>query len=137
MTKTAAVMIAPGCEEVEALSSVDVLRRAGIKCDMVGLFDKIVNGDHDIILTCDKVMDESLLDYDIVIFPGGLPGSEALRDNETLRQLKKLVSGMRRCVLLRSLLHAMAYWMIANIRYIQEWKLGSQMKSSMVILMKL
>ena len=79
-------MIAPGCEEVEALSSVDVLRRAGIKCDMVGLFDKIVNGDHDIILTCDKVMDESLLDYDIVIFPGGLPGSEALRDNETLRQ---------------------------------------------------
>lgn len=86
MTKTAAVMIAPGCEEVEALSSVDVLRRAGIKCDMVGLFDKVVNGDHNIVLTCDKVMDESLLDYDIVIFPGGLPGSEALRDNETLRQ---------------------------------------------------
>ena len=51
MTKTAAVMIAPGCEEVEALSSVDVLRRAGIKCDMVGLFDKIVNGDHNIVLS--------------------------------------------------------------------------------------
>lgn len=86
MTKTAAVMIAPGCEEVEALSSVDVLRRAGIKCDMVGLVDKIVNGDHNIVLTCDKVMDQSLLDYDVVIFPGGLPGAESLRDDETLKQ---------------------------------------------------
>ena len=62
MAKTAAVLIAPGCEEVEALSSVDVLRRAGIKCDMVGLVDKIVNGDHNIVLTCDKVLDESLLE---------------------------------------------------------------------------
>ncbi|MEY8662818.1 DJ-1 family glyoxalase III [Ligilactobacillus faecis] len=87
MAKTAAVLIAPGCEEVEALSSVDVLRRAGIKCDMVGLVDKIVNGDHNIVLTCDKVLDESLLDYDMVIFPGGLPGAESLRDSETLRHL--------------------------------------------------
>ena len=39
MTKKAAVVLAPGCEEIEALSVVDVLRRLNVKCDMVGLFE--------------------------------------------------------------------------------------------------
>ena len=64
MTKTAAVMIAPGCEEIEALTPVDALRRLGVKVDMVGLESIDVMGAHGIKLTCDKVMDESLLDYD-------------------------------------------------------------------------
>ena len=37
MTKKAAVILAPGCEEIEALSVVDVLRRLNVKCDMGGL----------------------------------------------------------------------------------------------------
>ena len=51
MTKKAAVILAPGCEEIEALSVVDVLRRLNVKCDMVGLFETKVDGDHGILLT--------------------------------------------------------------------------------------
>lgn len=49
MTKKAAVILAPGCEEIEALSVVDVLRRLNVKCDMVGLFETKVDGDHGIL----------------------------------------------------------------------------------------
>lgn len=86
MTKVA-VVFADGCEEVEGLSIVDVLRRLNIECDMVGLTDTKVIGDHKIVLTCDKVVDDSLLDYDLVAFPGGMTGSANLRDNEKLRDL--------------------------------------------------
>ena len=46
MTKVA-VMLANGFEEIEALTVVDVLHRAGITCEMIG-FEKIVTGSHDI-----------------------------------------------------------------------------------------
>ncbi len=87
MTKKAAVILAPGCEEIEALSVVDVLRRLNVKCDMVGLFETKVDGDHGILLTCDKTVDESLLDYDLVAFPGGLKGAQNLRDSSKLEKL--------------------------------------------------
>mgnify|MGYP000504771579 FL=1 len=87
MTKKAAVILAPGCEEIEALSVVDVLRRLNVKCDMVGLFEMKVDGDRGILLTCDKTVDESLLDYDLVAFPGGLKGAQNLRDSSKLEKL--------------------------------------------------
>ncbi|GBG93749.1 4-methyl-5(B-hydroxyethyl)-thiazole monophosphate biosynthesis protein [Ligilactobacillus salitolerans] len=87
MTKTAAVMIADGCEEVEALSPVDVLRRLGGQVDMVGLDKLQVTSAHGVTLTCDKVLDDSLLDYDIVIFPGGTTGAKNLRDSDKLMKL--------------------------------------------------
>ena len=80
-------MIAPGCEEIEALTPVDALRRLGVKVDMVGLESIDVMGAHGIKLTCDKVMDESLLDYDIVIFPGGSKGADNLRGSDQLMDL--------------------------------------------------
>lgn len=86
MTKVA-VVFADGCEEVEGLSVVDVLRRLNVDCDMVGLTSKEIDGDHHIKITCDKVVDDSLLDYDLVAFPGGMTGSANLRDNEKLRDL--------------------------------------------------
>lgn len=85
--KKTAVVFADGCEEVEGLSVVDVLRRLGIKTDMVGLNSVHVNGDHQIKLTCDKIVDDSLLDYDLVAFPGGKTGAENLRDHEQLKAL--------------------------------------------------
>lgn len=85
--KKVAVVFADGCEEVEGLSVVDVLRRLGVETDMVGLTSTRVNGDHKIKLTCDKVVDDSLLDYDLVAFPGGKTGAENLRDNAKLQDL--------------------------------------------------
>lgn len=83
----AAVIFADGAEEIEGLTSVDVLRRLNIECDMVGLDKKNITGGHNIPLECSKIVDDSLLDYDIVIFPGGLKGAQNLRDSVELKEL--------------------------------------------------
>ena len=78
-----AVILANGFEEIEALTVVDVLRRANISCDMVG-FEEQVTGSHDIQVTADRIFDGDLSDYDLLVLPGGLPGSANLRDNQAL-----------------------------------------------------
>lgn len=88
LTKVA-VVFAPGCEEVEGLTVVDVLRRMGVDVTMVGLEDKSVPGAHDIALTCDAVVDDGLLDYDLVAFPGGRGGAEKLAASKQLADLMR------------------------------------------------
>ena len=78
-----AVILANGFEEIEALTVIDVLRRANISCDMVG-FEEQVTGSHDIHVTADRVFDGDLSDYDLLVLPGGMPGSANLRDNQAL-----------------------------------------------------
>ena len=76
--KKAAVIVAPGFEEGETLTIVDILRRAQIQCDMVG-FEKVVKGGHDIEVQCDQVLNEDIIDYDMVVLPGGYGGADAMR----------------------------------------------------------
>ena len=84
-----AVILADGFEEIEALTVVDVLRRANITCHMVGFEDR-VTGSHAIQVQADRVFDGDLSDYDMIVLPGGMPGSAHLRDNEQLiAELKK------------------------------------------------
>ncbi len=82
--KKAAVIFANGCEEGEALTIVDIFRRAELTCDMVGLDQKDITGGHDITMRTDKVLSEDLKDYDMVILPGGYGGADAMANNETL-----------------------------------------------------
>ena len=79
-----AVIVAPGCEEGETLAIVDVLRRCEVLCSMVGLKDRVVTGAHGITMQCDATFGGSLLDYDMVVLPGGYGGSAAMRDDEAL-----------------------------------------------------
>ena len=78
-----AVILADGFEEIEALTVVDVLRRANITCHMVG-FEAQVTGSHAIQVQADCLFDGDLSDYDLIVLPGGMPGSAHLRDNEQL-----------------------------------------------------
>lgn len=78
-----AVILADGFEEIEALTVVDVLRRANITCHMVG-FEAQVTGSHAIQVQADLVFDGDLSDYDMIVLPGGMPGSANLRDHELL-----------------------------------------------------
>ena len=78
-----AVILANGFEEIEALTVVDVLRRANISCDMVG-FEEQVTGSHDIQVKADRVFEGDLSNYDLLVLPGGMPGSANLRDNQAL-----------------------------------------------------
>lgn len=87
MAKEVAVVFADGCEEVEGLTVVDVLRRLEIPTKMVGLTDRQVMGAHQIALTCDAVVSDDLLSADVVAFPGGREGAERLRDHEQLKAI--------------------------------------------------
>ena len=78
-----AVILANGFEEIEALTVVDVLRRANITCHMVG-FEAQVTGSHAIQVQADRVFAGDLSDYDMIVLPGGMPGSANLRDHELL-----------------------------------------------------
>lgn len=84
-----AVLVAPGFEEGETLTIVDIIRRANIECELVGT-DEIVTGAHDITVKCDVILDANLSDsYDMVVLPGGRPGADNLRDNESVIKVIK------------------------------------------------
>lgn len=79
--KKVAVIVAPGFEEGETLTIVDIIRRANLECDMFG-FDRYVEGGHEITVQCDKVLSQEIIDYDMVVLPGGYGGSANMRDSQ-------------------------------------------------------
>ena len=71
-----ALLLANGFEEIEALTPLDVLRRAGVTVDTIGIGGKTVIGAHNIPVIADITDTEANPgSYDCVIFPGGMPGS--------------------------------------------------------------
>jgi len=84
------VPLAQGCEELEAITITDLLVRAGITVTTCGLDENPVNASRGITIipdTCiDKVLNES---FDLIVLPGGLPGADHLRDNQSLQTLIK------------------------------------------------
>ncbi|MCQ8261143.1 DJ-1/PfpI family protein [Streptococcus suis] len=95
--KKVAVLFAEGFEEIEALVPVDIFRRAGFQCDMIGLSDLKVNGSHAITISVDKLFNGDLSEYDLIVLPGGMPGSTNLRDDERLiAELQKAVANGKR-----------------------------------------
>ncbi len=87
--KKVAVMLAEGFEEIEALTTVDILRRAGVKCDLIGLDKEYIIGAHKIEVKADKIIDNSIKEYDMIVLPGGLPGATNLAENELLIETLK------------------------------------------------
>ena len=87
--KKVAVFLADGFEEIEALTVVDVVRRAGIKCDIVSIEGEFVRSTHNVIVKSDKIISDEIKDYDMIVFPGGLPGAENLAKNEKVIELVK------------------------------------------------
>ena len=75
-----AVFLAPGCEEIEALTVVDILFRAGIPCDTVSVAEgREVTSSHGVTVVADKQVGEADLEgYDMLVLPGGLPGTPNL-----------------------------------------------------------
>ena len=74
-----AVLLADGFEEIEALTPVDILRRAGLDVKTVGIGGRVVTGSHKIPVVCDILPSEVDIDsVELVIFPGGMPGAKNL-----------------------------------------------------------
>ncbi len=84
------VFLAEGFEEIEALTPVDILRRAGLSVQTVGVTGKRVRGSHSIEVTADIELTE-LQDPspEALILPGGMPGTKNLAASDTLCALLK------------------------------------------------
>ena len=73
------VLLADGFEEIEALTPVDMMRRAGIEVTTVGVTGKTVTGSHKITVTADVTMDEVEGNTpELIMLPGGQPGTDNL-----------------------------------------------------------
>ncbi|MBQ0098447.1 MAG: DJ-1/PfpI family protein [Oscillospiraceae bacterium] len=80
--------LAEGFEEIEALATVDILRRAGIGVKTVGVNGEYVTGNHNITVKADMLL-EDLVSFDDmkgVILPGGMPGVTNLDKPELVKK---------------------------------------------------
>ena len=82
------VPLAQGCEELEAVTIIDLLRRAGIEVVSAGLDTQPVRASRGTVLIPDTTLSEvAERDFDMVVLPGGLPGADHLNASAPLRAL--------------------------------------------------
>ncbi len=94
---TVLVPLAEGCEELEAVTVIDLLRRAGIEVITAGLRDGPVRASRDVVLVPDASLDTALQrDYDMVVLPGGLPGADYLQADARIGELLKRLANSGR-----------------------------------------
>lgn len=88
------VPLADGCEELEAVTIIDLLRRAGIEVVTAGLKPGIVKASRGVQIVPDVTLDVALQDeYDMVVLPGGMPGATHLgNDARIIGLLKKMAA---------------------------------------------
>ena len=83
-----AIVLANGFEEIEAVSLIDILRRAEIDAVSVGLDKKCVCGAHGVEMIADEILDDiKVSEFSMIVLPGGLPGAENLAKSEKLGKI--------------------------------------------------
>ncbi|MBN1611806.1 MAG: DJ-1/PfpI family protein [Polyangiaceae bacterium] len=95
----AVVLLAEGFEEIEAITIVDVLRRARIDVTTVSLGGQTVRGSHQISVLADATLDAvGERTADAIVLPGGMPGSANLRDDPRVMELVRKYSAQHKLV---------------------------------------
>lgn len=87
--KKAYVFLADGFEEIEGLTVVDVLRRAGVRTETVSVMEtKKIDGAHGIKVEADLLFEEAEAESaDMIVLPGGMPGTLKLNAHEGLKEV--------------------------------------------------
>lgn len=83
------VFLAEGFEEIEAITVIDVMRRAGMKLRTVSITSSLqVTGAHGVTVTADSIFDDALIaDPAWIVIPGGMPGAQNLYEFSPLKKL--------------------------------------------------
>lgn len=82
------VPLAEGAEEIETVTIVDVLRRAGVEVVLAGLQEGPVTASRGVVLVPDRPLDGlRAAEFDAVVLPGGAGGAQRLRDDQRVQQL--------------------------------------------------
>ena len=89
--RKAAVLLADGFEEIEALTVVDLLRRASVYVDTVSItYEYMVHGAHGINVQTEDLFDEvNFVEFDMIVLPGGMPGTTHLNEHSGVRRVVK------------------------------------------------
>ncbi len=84
------IPLADGCEELEAVTLIDLLRRARIHVTTASLKDAPVHCSRGTVLLADRLLDEVMQEnFDLMVLPGGLPGADNLNNDPRISQLLK------------------------------------------------
>ncbi len=87
MSEQVVVVLAEGFEEIEAVTPIDVLRRAGLDVVVAGVGSTAVQGAHGVTYQCDVALEEIQSTPAAIVLPGGLPGSENLGKSGAVKEL--------------------------------------------------
>ena len=86
--KKVLVTLAPGFEEIETITVVDILRRAGARVVLAATEEGLIEGSRGISILPDILIDQvDDRDFDLVVLPGGQPGTTNLQNNETVKTI--------------------------------------------------
>ncbi len=86
--KRVLVPLAPGFEDLEAVTITDLLRRAGIEVVSAGLHAGLIEGARGTRVQPDAMLDDVLdRPFDMIVLPGGMPGSEHLKNDRRIQAL--------------------------------------------------
>ena len=96
--KTVLIVLADGFEEIEAITPIDVLRRAGLQVTVAGVGKREVTGAHGIKVQAEEVLEEYQDVPDAVVLPGGLPGADNLKKSAVLGDLLKKMKDQGRLI---------------------------------------
>jgi len=82
------VPLAHGCEELEAVTIIDLLRRADIEVVTASLSDEPVKCSRGTVILADKTLDQVMHDsFDLMVLPGGLPGADNLNADPRIHKI--------------------------------------------------
>ena len=93
------VPLAQGCEEIEAVTVIDILRRAGIEVISAGLDSQPVRASRGVVLLADMTLETALqYEFDMIVLPGGQPGTNNLKADTRIISLLKRMSAQGKYV---------------------------------------
>ena len=97
--KNALVLFAAGSEELEAVTIVNILRRGGVAVSLAGLSAGVLRGSRGISLQPDTTLEASLdQEFDMIVLPGGQPGTNHLKADPRVAQLLKKMSAQNKFI---------------------------------------
>ena len=86
--KSVVVILAEGFEELEAITVIDILRRANIQVEVMGLRDTQLTGSRGVTIVCDDTYDYyGALEYDGLVMVGGMNNATTLSQDESIMKL--------------------------------------------------
>lgn len=90
--KRVVVLLADGFEEVEAVTSIDLLRRAGCDVTVAGVTGERVTGAHDMVVAADLPLSSCTGRFDAVLVPGGMPGASNIARSKDAVTLIRMIA---------------------------------------------